>query len=50
MDVERKERRSIVDLSMVKIGATFCLYTGFLLFGFKPREAEKKLDEDDMTK
>lgn len=36
--------------TILAIGLTFVLYTAFLLFGFKPKEKEKKFDEDEQLK
>jgi hypothetical protein len=36
--------------SILAIAATFVFYTFFLLFGFKPKEAVKKVDEEEDVK
>lgn len=36
--------------SIVAVALTFVAYTAFLIFGFKPKEKEKKFDEDEATK
>ena len=51
----RKNRFKHMELDLfmytiLAIAVTFVLYTVFLLFGFKPREKEKKFDEDEATK
>ena len=51
----RKNRFKHMELDLfmytiLAIGVTFVLYTAFLIFGFKPREAEKKVDEEEETK
>ena len=33
--------------TILAIGVTFVLYTAFLVFGFKPREAEKRSSDDE---
>ncbi|TRY76604.1 hypothetical protein TCAL_03494 [Tigriopus californicus] len=36
--------------SILALASSFILYTAFLIFGFKPKETDKKLEDDELNK